>query len=173
MPAHKSGFTLIELLVSIGIMVVILGTGTVVFSSFNQRNQTELVARQVQNYFKLGVSYARNKNIPAACTGFTGYKVVFSSGTTAQISADCDVDVSPSSLMLSLGSNFAVSVNADSTFAFAFSSQFENAQFSNDAISFTPIVAGVPIEVQVTGPGSNVYSFEVSSTGTVTDPVKE
>jgi prepilin-type N-terminal cleavage/methylation domain-containing protein len=88
---RTSGFTLIELIVAISIMVLLVGGGITSYLTFNDNQQLEGSARQIQSYLRAAQTRARVGDRPVGCTKLEAYKVlVAASSSELQLLTVCD-----------------------------------------------------------------------------------
>lgn len=170
MHLSKTGFTLIELLVAIAIMAVVMGTGAVMFTRFNQRQLTLAATREVHLFLKTAQNYARVKNVPPSshCTTLNGYKVQFSS-TALTMKADCTNDSSLDVASIDMPAALsAVTSSGDPSFTIRFLTLQKGAQISLNNVDYSAI-SGAAV-ITTVGRGSVTATFEVGSGGTLSEP---
>ncbi len=120
----QSGFTLIELLVALSIFLLLTGIAAVNYRTFNQRQELQQSARNIQEALRFAQKKARVGEKPAGCATpayVEGYSVrATATGNTFQIYAECrngaseidvpatDVEALIGRVRFDMGSNFAV-----------------------------------------------------------------
>ena len=168
MTSPRTGFTLIELLVAIGIMAVVMGSGAVVFTNFNQRQLTLAASREVQTFLKTAQAYARVRNVPSACgtNPLTGYQVVFSS-TQLIMQAVCSGTPEVSTIDRP-GVLSSITSLGDEDFIIRFNTLQQGPQVRIGAGAFSAITTTT---ITSTGPGNVTTLITVNSSGVVSDPV--
>jgi prepilin-type N-terminal cleavage/methylation domain-containing protein len=175
---RKAGFTLIELLVTIGIMAVVMGAGTAVFSGFSKKKDAQAAARELQVFLRSAQNYARVGTIPSGCTRpLVSYDVVFTTGGTGTMNARCtsssnplDTVSIPLAAKFSRAGTFPVSVGTDETFTLRFLPLYAGAELALDNSTFVS-TGTTPASIIISRGGLYIHTITVGSGGAVSDPV--
>ncbi|GEM_PF-1066908 len=103
--AHRpknAGFSLIELLVVTAIIIMLVGISIAGFIRFNERQQVESAAKQVQTLFRTAQAKAQIREIPTGtCDTLDGYMVRFQTSPTnsVELVVQCTNGVPPEGLV--------------------------------------------------------------------------
>jgi len=162
-----AGFTLVEMLVTISIMIIITGGGIAAFMGFNDRQNVQVAVKELQTLLRSAQVKAKVGADAEYCrTTFNeplrGYRVYIADGTgTAILYTTCAENkfTSPASRNYVERSriDFATTVTG-------------GMQGGGDVdIEFLTLLGGVDGSgiVEISGSGSYVYNFTVSSSGEI------
>jgi prepilin-type N-terminal cleavage/methylation domain-containing protein len=152
----QAGFTLIELIVAVTIMVLLTGGGIASYISFNDNQQLEGSARQIQSYLRAAQTKARVGDRPEGCARLEAYKVVVPAATSQlQLLSVCDEGVETQVQVTEL-------VNVESV---------STDQGSGLDVAFKVLHGGSSFDGQVTVSSSSGRNevFTISSGGEISD----
>lgn len=157
-PQQKSqgGFTLIELIVAVTIMVLLTGGGIASYITFNDNQQLEGSARQIQSYLRAAQTKARVGDRPTGCTRLEAYKVAVPASTNQlQLLTVCDGGVETQVQVTELTNVESVSTDQGSGLAVEFRVLHGGSSFDG--------------EVTVSSPSNTRETFTISSGGEISD----
>lgn len=154
------GFTIIELLVVISIMLVVLGGGIAAFSVFNDKQQITTAAKDLQTMLRSAQVKARSGEGAGDCTDagqkLSGYRVYANSLTA--------IDNNSVAIMERVCDGGATLLNSSSVLTGTTVSDFDM-----EFISLRGGVTGAGTIIINGNAASNVFEFEVSEGGEITE----
>lgn len=167
---NNQGFTLIEILVVTTISLLLAGGALAGFLEFNERQQLQTKAKELQTLFRSAQVKARSGEGAGDCRALNpvsqlrGYQVVYSTNsTTATLLRVCKEVASANYTTTAISEVDLTTAPASEAFQLEFLALKGGVIISDDQT----ISAPTELEISLTG-SNNTYDFAVTNTGEIT-----
>lgn len=166
------GFTLIEMIVTVGIMLAVTGGGIAAFMTFDDKQSIQTSAQELQTILRSAQTKARVGEDAEYCRAtyvgetLRGYRVQVLEGTNIVF---LDVVCSANKFTEAIYRNYPPDLQRSYTLAEGVEIEMQGGGEVN--MEFLTLLGGVDGfgTIEVSGNGSDVYTFEVTQGGEITE----